>query len=75
MGLYKNTRTGDVVTVPPALEAKYDASHIWEHQPHPNDPQELRGAALDAALEEAGLPKTGSADEKRARYAEHLSAQ
>jgi hypothetical protein len=32
---------------------------------------ELKGEALDAALEERGLPKTGSADEKRARVAEH----
>ena len=31
---------------------------------------ELRGAALDEALEQAGLPKTGTADEKRARLAE-----
>ena len=30
------------------------------------EPTELKGAALDAALEEAGLPKTGTADEKRA---------
>ena len=29
-------------------------------------PTELKGAALDAALEDAGLPKTGTADEKRA---------
>lgn len=32
---------------------------------------DLKGEALDAALEEAGLVKTGSADEKRARLAEH----
>lgn len=32
---------------------------------------ELKGAALDDALEEAGLPKTGTADEKRQRLAEH----
>jgi hypothetical protein len=35
---------------------------------------ELKGEALDAALEERGLPKTGSADEKRARVAEHDAA-
>lgn len=39
----------------------------WEVQ----DPEELKGEALDAALEDAGLPKSGSADEKRARLAEH----
>jgi hypothetical protein len=34
----------------------------------------LRGAALDDALEVAGLPKTGSADEKRAALAEYQAA-
>jgi hypothetical protein len=32
---------------------------------------ELKGAALDDALEAAGLSKSGTADEKRARLAEH----
>ena len=32
---------------------------------------ELKGQALDDALEAAGLPKSGTADEKRARLAEH----
>lgn len=36
---------------------------------------ELKGQALDDALEAAGLPKTGSADEKRARLAEHNNSQ
>lgn len=31
----------------------------------------LKGKALDDALEAAGLPKSGTADEKRARLAEH----
>lgn len=31
----------------------------------------LRGAALDQALDDAGLSKAGTADEKRARLAEH----
>jgi hypothetical protein len=35
--------------------------------------EELKGKALDQALEEAGLPKSGSADEKRARLAEHIA--
>lgn len=39
------------------------------------DPSELKGAALDEALEAAGLPKTGSAAEKRQRLAEHQDAQ
>jgi hypothetical protein len=33
-------------------------------------PEELRGEALDQALEDAGLPKSGTADEKRARLAQ-----
>jgi len=36
---------------------------------------ELKGKALDQALEDAGLPKSGTADEKRARYAEYLAEQ
>lgn len=38
------------------------------------DPSELKGKDLDAALEAAGLPKTGTADEKRERLVEHLTA-
>lgn len=34
----------------------------------------LRGEALDAALEDAGLSKSGTADEKRARLAESRGA-
>lgn len=36
---------------------------------------ELKGAALDEALTNAGLSTSGSADEKRARLAEHEAAQ
>lgn len=34
-------------------------------------PSELKGEALDIALEEAGLSKSGSADEKRKRLADY----
>jgi hypothetical protein len=37
--------------------------------------QVLRGEALTKALKQAGLPTTGGAEEKRARLAEHRSAQ
>lgn len=37
--------------------------------------EELKGAALDAALEERGLSKSGNADEKRARVAEYDAEQ
>ncbi len=35
------------------------------------EPEDLKGAALDDALEEAGLSKSGTVKEKRARLAEH----
>lgn len=38
----------------------------------PKHPVRLRGAELDAALDAAGLPKTGTASEKRERLAEHI---
>ena len=34
----------------------------------------LRGSALDAALDEAGLSKSGTADEKRKRLEEHQAS-
>jgi len=37
--------------------------------------QDLKGQALDDALADAGLSKSGSADEKRARLAEHQAEQ
>lgn len=40
-----------------------------------DDPSRLKGQALDRALDEAGLSKDGSADEKRARLADHLASQ
>lgn len=36
---------------------------------HQGDPDVLKGAALAAALEVAGLPATGTADDKRAALA------
>jgi hypothetical protein len=35
---------------------------------------DLKGKALDAALDEAGLSTSGSAEDKRARLAEHQAA-
>lgn len=40
----------------------------------PEPDVELKGQALEDALEQRGLPKTGTADEKRARVAEHDDA-
>jgi len=38
------------------------------------DAEELKGKSLDEALDGAGLSKSGSADEKRQRLAEHQAA-
>jgi hypothetical protein len=48
---------------------------VDQDEPEPVDPAELKGAALDAALDAAGLSKDGKADEKRQRLAEHAAAQ
>lgn len=41
----------------------------WQNES--TESTELKGEALDKALEDAGLPKTGTADEKRERLAEN----
>ena len=43
-------------------------------QPVPT-PSELKGEALAQALDDAGLPKTGTADEKRASLVEDLAPE
>lgn len=67
-----NPKTGDVRVVPAELEDRY-TERGWEAGTRTGAPapDELKGAALDEALDAAGLPKSGSADEKRARLAEH----
>jgi len=45
-----------------------DEDLTTEEEPTP--PSELKGEALAQALDDAGLPKTGTADEKRASLAE-----
>lgn len=75
MGLYRNTQTGDV-------HAAFGATGDWlmnqgglYEEIEVNDPDELKGKALDAALKDAGLPKTGDVDAKRARLTEWQEAQ
>jgi len=61
---------GDVVTLdatPLVLAAVRDGRLTVLDQPAP----ELKGEALDQALRERGLSLSGTADEKRARLAEH----
>lgn len=60
---------------PEAIEVRTDQVEMYESQGWTGEADELKGAALDDALDAAGLPKSGSADEKRARYAEHVAAQ
>lgn len=67
--------TGDTRTVPDVLAANYEANPAWEPGPMPGttagEVAVLKGAELDAALEAAGLPKTGTVAEKRQRLADH----
>lgn len=45
--------------------------HMPGWEPVEAPAEQLKGKALDAALTDAGLPLSGTADEKRARLAEH----
>lgn len=69
----KHPDSGDVRRVPDVLVDKYEARG-FEAQAEPSA-SELKGAALDEALETAGLPKSGSVADKRARLADHLASQ
>lgn len=53
------------------IEAREDMAAMYESQGWRRDEGDLKGAALDDALDAAGLSKSGTADEKRARLAEH----
>lgn len=68
-----NATDGTPITSVPDEDAAREAQQPLPSNPHGNGPadEQLKGAALDEALEEAGLSKTGTADEKRARLAEH----
>ena len=62
----------DVLESEPAVDA---AGRPLGPRQAAEPPSELKGAELDAALDAAGLPKTGSADEKRQRLADHNADQ
>jgi hypothetical protein len=72
-----NPSNGDVRVVPDALEQRYAdrGFEVTARSERPAAGSDLKGKALDEALDAAGLPKTGSADEKRARLAEHTHSQ
>lgn len=61
-------RNGQLITAHGAT-ADWAEDHGFDRYESPASPAELKGAALNAALDEAGLSKTGTADEKRARLA------
>lgn len=54
-----------------SLDTKEMNRHMASAYSDDVDAAELKGKALDEALEEAGLPKSGTADEKRERLAAH----
>jgi hypothetical protein len=60
---------GDVIAVPDQLVEYYERQG-WERKFTPAEVENLKGAELNQALVEHGLPKSGKADEKRARLAE-----
>jgi len=66
---------GEVVTVPDDRWDSYVYHPQWEGVDEPVVADELAGAALDEALRTARLPLTGSANEKRQRYADWQAAQ
>lgn len=68
-------RRGDVRVIPDVLVEQYKARGWEPAGSAPADGEALKGAELNQALEDAGLPKTGSADDKRARLAEHAAQQ
>ena len=71
MATVRNPVNGDVRVIPDVLVEKYVEERGFERLPDATTPDQLKGAALDAALKDAGLSTSGTADEKRARLAEH----
>lgn len=75
------TPTNDVHVVDESL-ADYYERQGWVREKAPaeleaelaaEEAHELKGAALDDALKDAGLTLSGTAEEKRARLADHRS--
>lgn len=68
----RNPKNDDVRVVPDALEESYAARGFEVQARSEKRPAAgLKGKALDEALTAAGLSTSGSADDKRARLAEH----
>lgn len=75
MGLLKHKHTGAIRSASGPAADFLRNKGTWEDFTPPSDAAELKGKDLAAALDEAGLPKTGSADEQRQRLADHQAAQ
>jgi hypothetical protein len=81
MAQLKHAVSGDVIVVEDALADYFKTQGPWQDVVTEEDVAaevavagELKGAELDAALEESGLSKSGSADEKRQRLADHIAS-
>lgn len=73
MGQYRHPHTDDVQTAHgPAADWLLNKGYT-EVDVVPVD--DLKGKSLDAELERRGLPKTGTADERRAAVAAHAAAE
>lgn len=70
---FRHVRDGAVITVHGANIPRYQRDDRWAAITD-DDGGELKGAALDEALDAAGLSKAGAASEKRARLAEYQAA-
>lgn len=77
MGIFKNTQDGQIQSASgPTADwlLNQQPEGLWVEIPQA-ETGELKGKHLDAALDEAGLPKSGSAAEKRAALAEYQAQQ
>lgn len=75
-GYVEPSPAGVSVTTPavPGGQADADGDADGDAKGDVGDLSELKGQALDDALDALSLSKAGTADEKRARLAEHLNA-
>lgn len=73
MTIFIHPDSGQVQTAhSPAVES-FLRSRGYELHATAEDAADLKGAALDEALDEADLSKSGTADEKRTRLAEFVA--
>ncbi len=69
---FRHPETGQIRHSSSEATERFLTSRGYTPHTTPTEGGELKGQALDNALDEADLPKTGTADEKRARLREHL---